>query len=605
VDGVSYELAANHWASGVVSPTGYRMLESFTTSPVPTWVYNIGGHYLIKQIALRHGTNEVRIGYFWVPDQDDVPTEASITVRFLSAFRDTDQQVKGYVDKRYEQSIGADGASTVVTLDKAYSKLHLSWNRGAYSPTEEWWWGFHWPEEANRGLPDSEDLFLIGELQAELDATRELTVCASLDRAAEEVSVKSLVEATMKRERDLIVKAALPRGQDTNQLILACDQFLVKRRAGNFDGLTIVAGYQWSMDFGRDVMISLPGILLATRRFEEAKTVLATHSRYLSDGLIPSRFPDDTERPEYQSADATLWWAYALHAYYAATGDKAFITEQFPLLCQAADAHIKGTKHGIKVDPSDGLLSCGETGFELTWMDTRVAEIPITPRSGKPVEVCALWYNMLRVIEFFAQELGQEFPYSNLAELAEKSMQKFWNGDLQCLYDVLEPRNRASEKPDDAVRPNQVIALSLPFRGLSNLQEKAILRVVDDELLTPVGLRTLSPQHRSYQGKYGCGLNRPDQYHRDLSYHQGTVWAWLLGPYCQALLNVFGPLPETYAKIKILMQPLVTHLMEEGCLCSISEIFDGNAPHVPHASPAKAWSVGETMRMIALCLRNQ
>ncbi len=604
IDGLEYELATSHWASGVVSPTGYKLLESFTTLPVPTWVYNLDGHYLIKQLCLPRASNSVHLAYFWLPDQDNPPQEVTIKLQFLTAFRGFHKEARGAAGKEYPQSFSDKGAN--IGLNGSDSRLFLSWNTGEYRVERQWWWGFHWPEEAARGLPDQEDLFLLGELVAPLVPDKPVNVCASLAEPAESPECQSVINQTIMRQRHLLAVADLPRTQEMNELVLGCDNYLVRRDVRGTPGLTILAGYPWFTDFGRDAMISLAGLTLSTRRYDEAREILRTWSSLLSDGLIPSRFPEHSEKAEYQAADTTLWWGWALYQLLQATRDESFLAEQYPLLRNAADHYLRGTRNGIRVDARDGLLTCGSPDAEMTWMDTRVATIPITPRSGKPVELSALWYNLLRTLIFFAKRLKEPIEdLEEMAQLTEKSIQKFWNNERQCLYDVLEPGQNPAAKPDDAVRPNQLFAISLPFRAFSQIQEKSILDTIDEELLTPFGLRSLSAQHPSYQGRYGCGLTRPDAYHRDISYHQGTVWPWLLGAYADALLNIFGPQPETYAKIRILFQPLMAHLSQAGCVGAISEIFDGDPPHQPRGAPAKAWSIAELMRSTASVIRKQ
>jgi len=610
VGGAHFELSTDHWASGVVAPTGYKLVESFTTLPTPTWVYNLSGNYLIRQLALAWGTNQLHLGYYWLPYQQSGEDQATISIRFLTGFRNFHGTVRGSWEKSYVQELSDN--QSAVSLNGSPSRLYLNWNSGSYDSSGEWWWGYHWPEESARGEPDQEDLFLIGSLTTPLSPHQEVCVSASLDQPVEAPSIQSVIESNLKRQNLLLDTAGLPRSLESNLLVLACDQFLVTRKIDAEPGLSVIAGYPWFNDCGREAMIALPGLCLATHRFPRAREIITTLCRQMSAGVLPNRFHDqmpdrvtqEPGEPEFQAVDATLWWVWSLYHYFLATGDREFIATLFPLLKQAAWHYVEGAGQGIKVDPQDGLLRCGDTNLELTWMDARVAGIPITPRSGKPVEVCALWFNFLKTLQFFAAELGEEMgPLNSLTTLTEKSMQKFWNGDKQCLYDVLEPGNKPSARPDDCLRPNQIFAVSLPFRAFSTVQERSIVNLIEAELLTPVGLRSLSPMDPSYQGRYGCGLTHADQYHRDLSYHQGTVWPWLIGPYCEALLNVFGPLPETRSKIRILLQPLLNHLTDEGCLGSISEIFDGNSPHQARGCIAHSLAVAETMRLLAAVLR--
>jgi 4-alpha-glucanotransferase len=602
LDGTEYDLSTNHWASGVVAPAGYRLIESFSTMPTPVWVYNLDGHYLIKQLALEQESNTVHIAYCWLPDRDRTEGAAKLLVRFLSGFRDFHKEVTGSADKCYFQSV-ADTHSEIY-LDGSSSCLHLSWRDATYEPQSQWWWAYHWTEEAARGLPDQEDLVLTGTLVADLKPGSELSIRASLNGGAQHESFQQAVDSNLARQHKLLKTAALPRSPETNMLVAACDQFLVQRKAGELKGTSVIAGYPWFNDGGREAMLSLPGLTLATRRFEEAKKILSLYASLLNEGMMPDHFSDEGVL-RYRAVDPTLWWAWSLYHFYRSTKDTDFLREQFAALKQAAWHYVEGTGDGIKVDPRDGLLRCGTQKAELTWMDALVENIPITPRSGKPVEVCALWHNLLGTLCHFAEVLNEDpGPFANLLSLTEKSMQKFWNDQRQCLFDVLEAQTQANGKPDDTVRPNQLLAISLPFRAFSKLQEKSILTLIENELLTPLGVRSLSPTDPSYQSRYGCGFSRADQYHRDLSYHQGTAWSWLMGSYCDALINVHGSSPETFAKVRILLQPLLNHLLDEGCIGSISEIFDGTTPQTPRGCVAHSMAVAETMRILAWVLRN-
>lgn len=602
LNGREYELSTNHWSSGVVAPTGYKFIESFTTVPSPTWVFNLDGHYLIKQLVMPWGSNEVHAVYSWLPDQERLQQPASIAIRFLTAYRSFHKEVRGNSDKTYPQEIGDN--HSMVKLNGRPDKLRLAWNQGEYDPRPEWWWGFHWKEEAARSLPEQEDLYLLGTLKAPLAEDKSVNVCAGLNKTSDPNNIKEIMSQEIMRQRLLFAKAGLPRSKESDMLVLACDQFLVDRDINGKVGLSVIAGYPWFTDSGREAMVSAPGLTIATRRFDDAKKLLETYSRLFFNGLLPNRFPEEGGAPDYLAADTTLWWTWALYQYFIATKDRDFLSQQFPRLQRAAWHYKEGTAAGIQIDPADGLLRCFNSAHELTWMNTSVANFPITPRSGKPVELCALWYNFLVTLNFFAKELKEDIePFQDLIGQARESMQKFWNNEKQCLYDVLEAGNKPGARPDDAIRPNQLIAVSLPFRAFPQNREKSILQVIDMELFTPYGLRTLAPSDPSYQGIYGCGFSRADEYHRDLSYQQGTVWPWFLGPYCEALLNVFGPLPETYAKIRILLQPLLKHLVEDAGIGSISEIFDGNAPHTARGAVAASWSVAELMRIYALVWR--
>ncbi len=603
VDGKEYLLATNHWASGVVSPTGFKFVESFTTLPVPTWVFELDGHYLIKQICLKPGTNEFYAGYYWLPDQENMPSDASICVRFLSGFRNFHGQVHGSIEDRYPQFVSPNHA--VIILNESQRRLCLAWDSGEYQTEKQWWWDFHFPEESAQSNPDTEDLCFVGSVSAALVPETEFTVAASLDHPLEKPSSHAAVETVLKHQRQLLRQANLPRQLKTDMLVLACDQFVVSAPERQADDLNVIEGYPWFGTSGRTAMVSLPGLTLSTRRFDDAKRIIHLYASQMVNGLLPNRVIENAKEfsqphTEFGAADVTLWWGWAVYQYCKATKDKEFVKEQLPLLLEAAGHYLRGTNSGIRVDSRDGLLQCDNARHEFSWMDTKVADIPFTPRSGKAVEICALWYNFLESIlylansvDYTAESLGE---LKSIAELCRRSMQKFWNSESLCLFDVIDPARGSHREPDATVRPNQILAVAMPYRAFDARQEKMILTAVEVELFTPLGLRTLSPDDPSYQGIFGCGLAHADQYHRDLSYHQGTAWAWLLGPYCDALVNVLGASAETKTRISLILQPLLTHLIEDACLGSIAEIFDGSSPQIPRGAVASAWSVAELMR---------
>jgi predicted glycogen debranching enzyme len=603
LDGKQYALSTNFWASGVVAPTGYKLIESFTLTPTPTWVYEIDGHYLIKQIAVPHGKDLVQVCYFWQPELARAPQRAEIQIRFLTGFRYFHDQVRGDSSKSYPQFLSQN--HTVILLGDSSRRLHISWQQGKYQPENQWWWDYHWPKETLRALPDQEDLLLVGSLAASLDPEKPVTFAASLDRPADDLDFGGLLLQNIRRQRLLIEKATLSRTVKQDLLVLACDQFLVANRGGD---PSIMEGYPWFNDSGRAALCALPGLLLATHRHKEAKSILAGLSGRMLNGLLPNRCLDTPEHlvsPEaaYGSSDVSLWWGWALFHYYNATGDDQFVREQFPLMLSVVEHYVNGTNSGIIIDDEDGLLYCARTNHAFTWMDAKVADISISPRSGKPVELSALWYNFLETIVYFADKIGFSDPQlvqiTRMAQRCRSSMHKFWNEESQCLFDVIETDHPRGKQKDASIRPNQLFALSLPFRSLSSLEEKSILLTVEIHLLTPLGIRTLSPDDPSYQRRFGCGLAHADQYHRDLSYHNGTAWPWLLGHYFAALLNVFGPGGQSAGKIKRMLEALLNGLTEESCLGSIPEIFDGELPQSPHGCYAYSLSVAECMRWVA------
>jgi len=394
-------------------------------------------------------------------------------------------------------------------------------------------------------------------------------------------------QALLARERARREALAAPAGEDAveRRLRLAADQFLVRRG----EGWTVIAGYPWFADWGRDAMIALPGLCLASGRFEEAKGILRAFAAAVDRGMLPNRFPDSGEEPEYNTVDASLWFFVAAWRYLEASGDPAFVRDELlPALDDVLAWHGRGTRYGIAVD-ADGLLRAGEPGVQLTWMDARVDGREVTPRTGKPVEIEALWVNALRIMAALHERFERPARARILARLADAAasrfLELFWNEAEGCLDDVV-----SGSTCDASLRPNQLWALALPFELVPEAMAKRVLAKVEKELLTPVGLRTLAPGHAEYHPRYEGGPAV-----RDGAYHQGTVWPFLLGPYCDALLRYGGARGRSRARR--LVRALVGRSLGEACVGSISEIFDAEAPHTPRGAFAQAWSVAELLRV--------
>lgn len=636
INGVDYDLATSSWTSGVVSPTGYKRLECFTMLPCPTWVFELDGHYLIKRQVMLHGKNKVYFGYTLLtdPEHEQKTTSATITTRFLVGYRDFHGSVKGSSDDRYPQFVSPN--QSMIILNESGARLCLAWKEGQYEAERQWWWDFNWPEESARGEKDSEDLFLVGKVTTTLTDGLEHSLGASFETAISMPDCAKAVNELIERQNSLIHRASLPRSLKTDLLILAGDQFLVpdfkSYQPGSSDKpdepmerLSAMEGYPWFDDSGRAALTAMPGLTLSTRRFAEARAILRTFAERRQNGLVANRTYSpklDTSqagaaRPlppkaEFSSLDVSLWYGWALYRYFRSTKDRELVKELLPVLLEIYDSLTNATINGVTIDHLDGLIVTNSKEDEFSWMDARVAEMPITPRSGKAVELNALWYSFLETILALSGELEEPPDASELekvritASLVKQSMAKFWNSEKHCLYDIIDkpmaPGDRV-RKVDDSVRPNQLFCVSMPFRALTKEQEKAILACVETHLLTPTGLRTLAPEDPQYQGSYGCGFAHADQYHRDLSYHQGTAWTWLLGTYIEAQLNVFGASPELTSRVKILLTPLLAHLTEEACLGNISEIFDGARPHLSRGSPAHAQATAECIRWQAWQLR--
>jgi predicted glycogen debranching enzyme len=389
-------------------------------------------------------------------------------------------------------------------------------------------------------------------------------------------------------ERGLIATAQIAAGQhqrDMEQLVLAADQFIVRRATpDNPDGHTIIAGYPWFADWGRDTMISLPGLTLATRRYDIAASILRTFAQYADQGMLPNNFPEAGETPGYNTVDASLWYFEAIRAYVEAAQDTALLRDLMPVLREMIDWHVRGTRYGIR-RTDDGLLHAGEAGVQLTWMDVKIDDWVVTPRTGKPVEINALWYNALRCMADFEATIGGDGEYyAALANQARAGFARFWNAAARCCFDVID----GPEGYDASVRPNQLFAVSLPHSPLTDDQQRAVVAVCAHHLLTSHGLRSLSMAHDDYAGWYRGGPKE-----RDAVYHQGTVWGWLIGPFVSAHLRAYADQAAALGFV----EPAL-HQMRERSIGTLSEIFDGEPPHEAHGCFAQAWSVAEVLRVL-------
>ena len=438
--------------------------------------------------------------------------------------------------------------------------------------------------EGYRGLDALDDNLYAGLFQATLRPGESLTIVASTDSTLTLDGASAYAKRQAYEGRLMAQSGFTDAPAWVQHLILAADQFIVRRALPDDpNGRTVMAGYPWFGDWGRDTMISLPGLTLVTGRPEVAARILRTFAHFVDQGMLPNRFPDEGETPEYKGVDATLWYFEAIRAYHAATGDDALLCDLFPVLQEIIEWHQRGMRYNIHVDPTDGLLYAGEPGMQLTWMDAKVGDWVVTPRIGKVVEINALWYNALCSIADFARRLNEPADrYETLAEQARAGFARFWNEVAGYCYDVMA----GPDGDDPALRPNQLLAVSLPHSPLDARQQRAVVDVCTRHLLTSHGLRSLAPDDPAYVGHYGG-----DQRQRDAAYHQGTVWGWLIGPFVSAHLRVYRDpvLARSY------LMPLIRHMTDHG-VGSISEIFDGDPPFTPRGCIAQAWSVAEVLR---------
>ncbi|MBW4516319.1 MAG: amylo-alpha-1,6-glucosidase [Timaviella obliquedivisa GSE-PSE-MK23-08B] len=593
-DDRSYPLYFNEWATGDANPLGFQNIESFKLDgTVPTWKFAIGDALLVKSVWMQQGTNTTYVRY----QLKRATQPLKISLKALVNYRDYhgDTQAKDWV-----MDIATVNHGIRITADADATPFYLLCDRATVSPTHEWFYGFSLAVERYRGMSDREDHLHAATFEATLNPGDSLTIVASTEFQPELDGIAAL-KARHVYEQKLIGFWDVNRPNTSkkspawiNQLVLAADQFIVNRSTppqsapnesapNESAGKTIIAGYHWFSDWGRDTMISLPGLTLATGRPEVARAILRTFAQYVSQGMLPNRFPDGGETPEYNTVDATLWYFEAIRQYYNATDDEGLLRDLFPVLADIIDWHCRGTRYNIHLDPSDGLLYAGEVGVQLTWMDAKADDWVVTPRMGKPVEINALWYNALRTMAKFARQVGE--PHQEYEAIADRTLAKFhrfWNAETGYCYDVIDTPNG----DEDALRPNQIFAVSLSESPLPVAQQRAVVDVCGQRLVTSYGVRSLSPDHRDYQGYY-----KGDRYQRDGAYHQGTVWGWLLGSFVTAHLRVYN----NPALAQEWLEPMAQHLRARG-LGSGSEIFDGDAPMVPRGCIAQAWTVAEVLR---------
>ena len=575
-----YALSANRWNSQEVSPEGYRNIESFyLLNGIPTWNFACGDALIEKKIWMEPGSNTTYVYYRVI--------RALLPVKlFLKAL----VNYRGYHDlthaRNWRMAIFPLAKGLRIQAFAEAIPFYLLSDKGHPALNNEWYDNYYLSMEKNRGLDCVEDHLLAGTFQSTLLQGESLTIVASTEKSADLDGAKALNRRIL-YENQLIQQSPLNRPETpfwVRQLLLAADQFIVNRPLTNVpNGKTIIAGYPWFTDWGRDVMISLPGLTLVTGRESIAKEILQTFSKAIDQGMLPNFFPDGNDKPEYNTVDATLWYFEAIHAYYKATKDNELIEELFPMLVAIIHWHQQGTRYEIHVDPKDGLLHAGQLGTQLTWMDAKVDGWVVTPRIGKAVEINALWYNALRTTGKFARVVGQSSAqFDEAADQVLNHFNRFWNKETDYCFDVID----GPEGNDHSLRPNQLLAVSLAESPLSTDQQKRVVEICEKKLLTTHGLRTLSPDDPRYCGHYGG-----DQTQRDTAYHQGTVWAWLLGPFCQAHLKVYQ---DPKAALEFL-NPFSYHLLAAG-LGTCSEIFDGDAPMTPRGCIAQAWSVAQLLQ---------
>jgi predicted glycogen debranching enzyme len=578
VNGRAYELGTNRYP-GTVHPQGFQLLNQFRLDPFPTFTFRVDGIEIEKTVFMVQGENTTVIEYALKSAPETVTVK--LELRPLIAFRDYHSLTheNGAINPRVEQQSELISVSPYGGLPALYlaNNAHEVINAG------NWYRNFEYDAEHERGLDFQEDLFNPCVLSFDINSTQKATVIASTEPHDVESAEQYWVCEISRRKENA---GRSPVNDDfINSLTVAADQYIVSRG----DQKSVIAGYHWFSDWGRDTMIALPGLTLPTGRHDVARSILRTFAQNVDQGMLPNRFPDAGETPEYNTVDATLWFFEAVRAYLAYTGDLAFVQQElYGVLTDIINWHVRGTRFGIKVD-SAGLLNSGEEGVQLTWMDAKVGDWVVTPRRSKPVEIQALWYNAVCIMEELAGLIGDDSAkkrYNSMAALTKWSFNRLlWNEKGGYLYDVVN-----GGPPDASIRPNQIFAVSLPHSMLSPDRAKQVVSMVEQHLLTPYGLRSLAPSDSHYRGRYtGDGASR------DGAYHQGTVWPWLMGPFITAYIKVNGGSETARRQAELWLTPLKEHLSDAG-LGHISEIFEGDAPHRPVGCVAQAWSVAEILR---------
>ncbi|MCG8420689.1 MAG: amylo-alpha-1,6-glucosidase [Proteobacteria bacterium] len=602
-----YELSSNRWRNDVIAPRGFELIESFAVhGTTPVWRFLCADALVEKRIWMEPGANTTYVQYSLLRGSGRV----RLDVKALVVYRDYHATTRA---NGWTLDVDAVPGGVRVSAFAGATPVFLLSSRGDSTPAHTWYRDLVLSEEIRRGLDHTEDVLHAATITAGLAVGKPLTIVATTESdpdldgdrayARRQVHERAIIDRARRScgESKPLSQTRTPARVDSTgqegavdwtsdarvrQLLLAADQFVVKRATEEHpDGMTIIAGFHWFGDWGRDTMIALPGLTLTTGRPEVANTILRTFARHVDRGMLPNRFPDAGEDPEYNTADATLWYFEAIRQYVAATGDRDLLRDLWPTLVEIIDWHNEGTRYGIRRDPQDGLLFAGQQGVQLTWMDAKVGDWVVTPRIGKPVEINALWYNALESMAEFATIMGMDGSgYQEQALEARASMSKFWNDDMGYCRDVID--GPGDEREETSLRPNQIIAVALHHRAFSAEQERAIVDVCSRVLYTPLGLRSLDPGDSSYIPHYGGG-----PVERDGAYHQGTAWGWLIGPFVLAHLRVYAD-PQS---ARSFLEPMMDHLAAHG-LGTVSEISDAEPPFTPRGCIAQAWSVAELLR---------
>lgn len=569
-----YKLYSNEYIDGTVDE-GFLHQQSFEQDFFPTQNFMVNGVFISKKITMAYGHNTTIVKYSIKTNNKAVKFRLDAIVNNRDHHGNTKPG-----DFKCQQELLQNGVKIGYNINDI--ELYLKSDKAAYVKNESWLEGMFYSDENARGLDDFDNHYIPGyfEISLKPNEIQEFFIIASTEDV-NDLDGESYFLAEAKRKESLIEKLSV-KDELTKILALACDQFIVKRKSTAT--ATVIAGYPWFTDWGRDTMIALPGLTLTTGRFDEAKELLITFAKYEKHGLIPNMFPDTGVDPYYNTIDATLWYFVAVHKYLQYTGEYDFIEERiFPTLTSMMKHHIHGTIHQIGMDTADYLLRGGNKDIQLTWMDVKIKDWTVTPRQGKAVEINALWYNAVSIYADLCKKFGQDyFYYEKLAASIKKSfLNKFWNSKTNYFYDYID-----DEYYNDQIRPNGIIALSLPYTIVNEDMALKSIETAFEKLYTTYGLRSLAFDDEEYKGIFIGGIVE-----RDSAYHQGTVWSWLIGPFITAA----GRYYKDKKLCRQLAEPFLDHLKDR-CVGNISENFDGNSPHSARACFAQAWGAAELLR---------
>ena len=576
------EFSTNQYP-GVVHPQGYQYLTSFERLPLPRTTFQIGDQQVAKTVFMVQDSNTTVVEYENIG-------QGTYQLNLLPFFVNRDYHSlfseKREYDYYYEQQ------HNVLKIHSHYGSmpLYVKYYKGEFQENRAWFKKFQYEKEAYRGLEKEEDTYALGSIQTVLEPGERTYLVFTLEEEMLDNNPKRLKEEAIKQ-----VEALSPQTTNPffNDLSVAANQVIVKR--ASTDSYTILAGYHWFTDWGRDTMIAMRGLCIATGKKAVSESILTTFFSYLSKGMLPNRFPDNEgDEVEYNTVDATLWLFVALYEYYQKFQDKTFIEPYFEQLTEIMEWHLKGTRYNIHLT-SNGFLFAGEEGVQLTWMDAKVHDFVVTPRRGCPVEIQSLWYNALKTYQFFASllKVKSTTPILKTTQQVSKKLKKnfanYFYNEKGYLNDVIIP----GKMVDDDLRPNQIYAVSLPFSMLTKAQEKSIVATIQAHLFTPHGLRTLHKEHADFKSIYAG-----DQWQRDTAYHQGTVWPFLLGDYYMAYLKVHNYSTKAKAEVKEAIVVLQNHFYKEDGIHGISEIFDGLSPQQGRGTIQQAWSISGLLKVM-------